>query len=56
MQADQLRENIEALVGSLIKLKPASAKGTYLRGAALSSTMGPGVRLDPSALFRAGES
>ena len=55
MQADQLRENIEALVGSLIKLKPASAKGTYLRGAALSSTMGPGVRLDPSALFRAGE-
>lgn len=55
MPAEQLRENIEALVGTLMKLKPASAKGTYLRGAALSSTMGPGIRLDPSALVRAGE-
>jgi large subunit ribosomal protein L1 len=55
MPAEQLLENIQALVGTLLKLKPASAKGTYLRGAALSSTMGPGIRLDPSALVRQGE-
>lgn len=55
MPAEHLRENIEALIGSLMKLKPATAKGTYLRGAALSSTMGPGIRLDPTALVRVGE-
>ena len=51
----QLRENIEALVNTLVKLKPASAKGTYLRGVAISSTMGPGIRLDPNALVRTAE-
>jgi len=55
MEAVQLRENIEALVNTLMKLKPASAKGTYLRGAAVSTTMGPGIRLDPGAIIRAGE-
>ncbi len=55
MDPQQLKENIEALVNTLMKLKPATAKGTYLRGAAVSSTMGPGIRLDPSALVRQGE-
>lgn len=55
MQPQQLKENIEALVATLMKLKPASAKGTYLKGAAVSSTMGPGIRLDPSDLVRTGE-
>ncbi len=55
MEPSQIKENIEALVGTLLKLKPASAKGTYVRGAALSSTMGPGIRLDPSDLTRTGE-
>ena len=44
---DKLRENIQALLDAITKLKPASSKGTYLKGIALSSTMGPGVRVDP---------
>jgi len=55
MESSQIKENIEALVNTLMKLKPASAKGTYLRGAAVSSTMGPGIRLDPSDLTRSSE-
>ena len=55
MEPAQLKENIEALINTLMKLKPASAKGTYLRGAAVSSTMGPGIRLDPSDLTRSSE-
>ncbi|PIP08059.1 MAG: 50S ribosomal protein L1 [Syntrophobacterales bacterium CG23_combo_of_CG06-09_8_20_14_all_48_27] len=45
--AEKLRENIVALVEAIIKLKPASSKGTYLKNISLSSTMGPGVRVDP---------
>jgi len=44
---DKLRENIQALLDAITKLKPASSKGTYLKGIALSSTMGPGVKVDP---------
>ncbi|MCX7981547.1 MAG: 50S ribosomal protein L1 [Syntrophales bacterium] len=44
---EKLRENILALLETIIKLKPASSKGTYLRSIALSSTMGPGVKVDP---------
>ena len=44
--AEKLHENIKALLDAVIKLKPASSKGTYVRGIALSSTMGPGVRID----------
>ena len=52
MPAEQLRENILALLGSIIRLKPATAKGTYVRSVALSTTMGPGVRLDPNEIVR----
>jgi large subunit ribosomal protein L1 len=45
--AEKLRENILALLETIIKLKPASSKGTYLKSIALSSTMGPGVKVDP---------
>jgi len=45
--AEKVRENIVALVEAIIKLKPASSKGTYLKNISLSSTMGPGVRVDP---------
>ena len=46
MEAEQLRDNALALLAALIRAKPASAKGTYVRSVALSSTMGPGFRLD----------
>ena len=42
----KLAQNIRALVDAIQKAKPAGAKGTYLQNAALSSTMGPGVKLD----------
>ena len=44
--ADQLAANLTAFVETIVRAKPASAKGTYLRTATVSSTMGPGVRLD----------
>lgn len=44
---DKLFENLMALIETIIKLKPASSKGTYLKTISLSTTMGPGVRVDP---------
>jgi len=44
---DKLRENLMSLLETVIKLKPASSKGTYLKGVAVSSTMGPGIKIDP---------
>lgn len=46
----KLSDNVKALVNTLIKAKPAAAKGTYLRSVTLSSTMGPGVRIDPASI------
>jgi large subunit ribosomal protein L1 len=43
---DKLKENILALVDALVKAKPPAAKGTYVKKISLSSTMGPGVRVD----------
>jgi len=45
--SDKLRANVLALVELLLKLKPTSAKGTYVKSVALSTTMGPSIRLDP---------
>jgi large subunit ribosomal protein L1 len=50
-EAEKLQENLEAFMDSIIRARPASAKGTYLRGVSLSSTMGPGVAIDPN-LYR----
>lgn len=46
MGADKLKDNFVALVGALVKAKPSSSKGTYLKNVSLSSTMGPGLRVD----------
>jgi large subunit ribosomal protein L1 len=47
---ERLQENLKALVDALVKAKPASSKGQYLKKIALSSTMGAGVRVDLTAL------
>ncbi len=44
--ADQLAENFSALMEILVKLKPASTKGTYIKSVTVSSTMSPGVKID----------
>ena len=49
-EAGKLKENLTALLGDLIKAKPATSKGTYLQKISLSSTMGPGVTVDQSSL------
>jgi large subunit ribosomal protein L1 len=46
----QLQENLSALIDALQRAKPSSAKGTYLKGITLSSTMGPGIPVDPSRI------
>jgi len=43
---EQLKENANALLDALVRAKPSTAKGTYLKSITLSSTMGPGVRVD----------
>jgi large subunit ribosomal protein L1 len=43
---DAIADNVRALVDAVIKAKPTGAKGTYLKQVALSSTMGPGVRVE----------
>jgi len=48
--ADKLKENINALMEDLVKAKPASAKGTYVKKVTISSTMGPGLVVDQSSL------
>ena len=50
---DKLAENIRAFVDAVTKAKPAGSKGTYLQRAAISSTMGPGVKLDLASVATA---
>jgi len=45
-EAAKLEENIQTLMDAIVKAKPAAAKGTYLRSVVISSTMGPGIRLN----------
>ena len=47
---DKLVENVKALADAVIKAKPAGSKGTYLQRVAISSTQGPGVKIDLSSL------
>jgi len=42
----QLADNVQAFMDTIVRAKPAAAKGTYLKSATVSSTMGPGVKLD----------
>lgn len=47
---DSLTENIAAFMDTILRLKPPASKGTYLRGIAISTTMGPGIKVDPATL------
>ncbi len=47
---EKLAENFNALIELVMKLKPATAKGIYLKGIAISSTMGPGIKLDTQVI------
>jgi len=48
--ADMIKENAAELINMVVKLKPASSKGTYIQSVALSTTMSPGIRVDSSSL------
>jgi large subunit ribosomal protein L1 len=48
---EKLMENLEAFMDSILRARPSAAKGTYLRGVSVASTMGPGVSIDPN-LYR----
>src|SRR5437763_8971488 len=48
---DKLVENVKALADAVAKAKPAGAKGTYIQRVAVSSTMGPGVKVEPGTLL-----
>jgi len=50
---EKLSENAQALLGAVVKAKPAAAKGKYIRSATVSSTMGPGIKVDESLLTAA---
>ena len=51
--ADQLRENLATFMEQIVRAKPSSAKGTYVRSVTVSSTMGPGVHIDANLYRRA---
>ncbi len=48
--SEKLTENSSELINAILKLKPATSKGTYLKGASMASSMGPGISLDIKAL------
>jgi len=48
--AQKIRENAQALIQAVLRAKPASAKGVYMKKISLSTTMGPGLRIDPSSV------
>ena len=45
---DKLKENMAAFIETIVRLKPAASKGIYLRSIAISTTMGPGIKIDPA--------
>lgn len=47
--ADKLKENYMTLLDAIVKAKPAAAKGTYLKSIAISTTMGAGIRINPTS-------
>ena len=50
---EQLQQNLDAVLGAIVKAKPAAVRGTYLKSVTLSSTMGPGVRVNSVKLMNA---
>jgi large subunit ribosomal protein L1 len=51
---DSLSANLDAFMDTVVRAKPSSSKGTYIRSVTVSSTMGPGVRIDPNLYRRVG--
>ena len=49
--AEKLQDNFDALMGAIIKAKPAAAKGQYIRSCVVASTMGPGVKVNAAKLM-----
>ena len=49
-EKDKIIENAKELIQTVVKLKPASAKGTYIKSIYLSSTMSPGVQVEPKTI------
>ena len=47
---EKLQENFEALLGAIVRAKPAAAKGQYIKSCTVASTMGPGVKINPAKL------
>lgn len=47
---EKLSENLRSLIDSIIRLKPSASKGVYIRGVSISTTMGPGVSIDPQEI------
>src|SRR5450432_1444415 len=52
-EAKKLTDNVNAILDTIIRAKPATAKGIYLKGVSISSTMGPGIKLDTNAITAA---
>lgn len=50
---EQLRENLQAFMDSIVRARPSASKGVYVRSVTVSSTMGPGVSIDPNLYRRA---
>ena len=48
--AEQIKENAQAFINTLVKLKPSTAKGTYIKSVYLSSTMSPGIKVDTKSI------
>ena len=46
--AEKLQENFDALLGAIVKAKPAAAKGQYIRSCVVATTMGPGIKINPN--------
>jgi large subunit ribosomal protein L1 len=55
MGEEKLKENFCTLIATLVRLKPSTAKGTYFRGISISTTMGPGIKVDGNDAQRSSE-
>ena len=49
--SEKLQENFNALLGAIVKAKPAAAKGQYIRSCVIASTMGPGIKINPTKVM-----